>query len=57
MDGYRSTSRKRKVAVTFAEMAESENLRKVILKIIFENKEGKYYICLDRPEYTLYLEE
>ena len=57
MDGYRSTSLKLAVARLFAENAESDDKDKVILKINFENKSGKYYICLDRPDYSMYLEE
>ena len=32
-------------------------LDQVILSIAFENKEGKYYICMDRQDYSIYLDE
>jgi hypothetical protein len=48
---------KKSVARIFAWNAESDELHQVILQITFENKEGKYYICLDKPEFTVYLEE
>ena len=31
--------------------------KKVILKITIENKNEKCYICMDRKEYTVYLDE
>ena len=45
------------VAKTFAADAENDELDQVILSITFENKESKYYICLDKAEYTVYLNE
>ena len=41
----------------FAAKGETDVLDQVILSITFENKEGKYYICLDRAEFTVYLDE
>ena len=57
MDGYRSTSMKEDVALRFAMKAETDELDQVIMKITFENRQGKFYICLDRPDYTLYIDE
>lgn len=36
---------------------KSKDLREVVLKIFMENKQNKYFICLDREDYTLYLDE
>lgn len=57
MDGYRSTSRNYIVARNFAARAESDERAQVILKITLENKKGKYYFCLDKRDYTMYLDE
>jgi len=45
------------VALNFAEQGETDALDQVILSINFENKKGKHYICMDRSEYTVYLDE
>ena len=45
------------VAKNFASIGETDVLDQVILSITFENKEGKYFICLDRLDYTVYLDE
>ena len=57
MDGYRSTSLDLSVARVFAVRGETDERDQVLLRIFMENKEGKYYICLDREDYTMYLEE
>ena len=57
IDGYRSASMIEGVAVSFAAKAEDDNNDKVLLRIKMENKKGKYYICLDRADYTIYLDE
>lgn len=57
LDGYRSSSLKEKIAKDFALKGETDVLDQVVLHIKFENKKGKYYICLDRPDYTMYLDE
>jgi uncharacterized protein YacL (UPF0231 family) len=38
-------------------MSETDELEQVILSIKFENKSEKPYICMDRSEYTVYLDE
>ena len=48
---------KEKIAKDFAIKGETDVLDQVILRIRFENKHGKYYICLDKPDYTMYLDE
>ena len=48
LEGYRSTSRDISVARVFAVRGETDIKSQVLLKIFMENKEGKYYICLDR---------
>ena len=45
------------VAMNFAARGETDILNQVVLRIRMENKHGKYYICLDRKEYTVYLDE
>jgi hypothetical protein len=57
MDGYRSTSLDFGIARTFAAKGESDEKEQVMLRIFMENKEGRYYICLDREDYTIYLDE
>lgn len=57
MDGYRSTSLEYGIARNFAVKGESDQKDQVILRIFMENKEGRYYICLDREDYTIYLDE
>ena len=57
MDGYRSTSLKIHVASQFAKNSATHERFKIILRINLENKSGKYYICLDRPDYSMYLDE
>ena len=39
------------------EAIKNSDQQEVILKMKIENKKGKHYICLDRPEYTLYPDE
>ena len=57
IDGYRSTSLDEKVAMNFAALAETDDLDQVVLNIKIENKFQKYYICLDRDDYSLYCDE
>ena len=58
IEGYRSASLKQKTAEIFAMQGiNNSDQQEVILKMLIENKKGKHYICLDRPEYTLYLDE
>ena len=59
IDGYRSTSLSYGVAKQFATLGRvrSKEKHEVILQIKLENKHSKYYICLDREDYTMYLEE
>lgn len=45
------------MALTFAARNETDELDKVILEIRMENRKGKYYICLDREDYSLYRDE
>lgn len=56
-DGYRSSTKNLHTAKAFAQMSESDEKDQVILKFYMENETGKYYVSLDRPEYTCYLEE
>lgn len=46
-----------RIARKFAEYGESDTLDKVVLKFRLENKRSKYFICLDRPDYSMYPEE
>ena len=46
-----------KVAQNFGAMKETDELDEVLLKITIENKRGKYFICLDNSQYTLYPDE
>lgn len=57
IDGYRSTSLDFNQAKGFAFSARTQETQQVILKIRIENKFGKYYICLDKEDYTLYPDE
>ena len=57
LDGYRSTSLNQCVARRFAAQAETDDHIQVILEIMFENKQSKFHICLDRPDYTMYEDE
>ena len=57
IDGYRSSSLEKSVALTFAARNETDELDKVILEIRMENRKSKYYICLDREDYSLYRDE
>lgn len=41
----------------FAARAETDDMDQVLLKIKLENKSGKYFICLDREDYSLYNDE
>ena len=53
----RFTSMDESVAINFAARGETDILNQVVLRIRMENKHGKYFICLDREDYTLYLDE
>ena len=57
MNGYRSTSRNYIVANNFYARVESNERAQVILKITLENKKGKYYFCLYKRDYIMYLDE
>ena len=57
LEGYRSTSLEEKVARNFANINETDYLERVILVIEMENKHNKYFICLDKAEFTLYPDE
>ena len=57
IQGYRSTSLSYHAAKQFAEYRKTDKTELVILKIKLENKESNYFICLDRPEYTIYPDE
>ena len=61
MDGFQSASFSAAVAERFAMLAQSDIIedgqQEVVMRINFENGKGKYYICLDRPDYTSYPEE
>lgn len=57
IDGYRSTSLNEITAMNFAARAETDFLDQVLLRIKLENKQAKYYIVLDREDYTLYCDE
>ena len=57
IEGYRSTSLDYVTARYFASNAKTDEKREVMLKIRLENKHSKYYICLDRKEYTMYFDE
>lgn len=57
IEGYRSSSLDLETAKKFAADASTEDKVKIIFKIKLENKEGKYFIHLDRAEYTIYLDE
>ena len=57
IDGYRSTSLNEITAMYFAARAETDFLDQVLLRIKLENKQAKYYIVLDREDYTLYCDE
>lgn len=48
---------KESVAQNFAALSETDELDQVLLKIKFENKKGRHYICLDRKEYSMYPDE
>lgn len=45
------------IARAFAQKAETDQLNQVLLKIDMENKNNKYFVFLDRPDYTLYPSE
>lgn len=45
------------VAKKFGAREETDDMDEVLLKITVENKRGKYFICLDNREYTLYPDE
>ena len=57
LDCYRSTSMSESTARSFAARAETDVLDQVILRLKIENKKSKYFICLDREDYTIYLDE
>lgn len=57
MKGYRSCSLDESVELNFAKMAQSEGKVMVLLKITLSNEKGKFYIRLDKDEYTLYPKE
>ena len=57
IDGYRSSSLDYNMARYFAHAGKTDEKLEVVLKIRMENKHGKYYFCLDKDEYTLYLDE
>lgn len=57
LDGYVSASRSLIVAKNFANMAESDDDNKVLLKFTIINETGKHYISLDREDYTSYIDE
>ena len=57
IEGYRSTTRNYGTARLFAMNAMSEDKEEVILEFTLENKNSRYYFCLDREEYTMYPKE
>ena len=57
LDGYRSTSMSKDVAANFALRGKQEDKQKVLLTIEFENQSSQFFISLNRPDYTLYLDE
>ena len=57
IDGYRSTSLDYNIARHFAHAGEEDEKVEVILKIRMENKYGKYFMCLNTEEYSIYPDE
>ena len=59
LDGYVSTSRNQKLARYFANQSQKDDFtqEQVLMIITMENKTGKYYISLDRDDYTCYSDE
>ena len=59
IEGYRSASMEYSTARVFAAMSMSETDEnvEVILRFKVENLENRYFICLDKEDYTLYPEE
>lgn len=56
LEGYVSTTRDLKLAKKFANLGQlrDENNAAVVLYISMDNKNSKYFINLDRPDYTNY---
>lgn len=57
MDGYNSASLDEGIARYFALKSETDTNNPVLLKIRIENETSKYFISLDREEYTFYPDE
>ena len=57
LDGYSSTSLEIQTGIEYANHASKLDSVKVLLKITMENESSRFYICLDRDEYTCYPEE
>ena len=57
IEGFRSASEDIRTALDFAYKGLDEDTQAVLLKFCLENKRGKYFICLDRDDYTQYPDE
>ena len=57
LDGYSSASLDEKIAANFAAQAETDDADQVLMRITMENESGKYYVSLDREDYTCYPNE
>ena len=58
LDGFISTSLSEETALAFAQPKKGDTEKmQVLLKIEFENLKGRYYISLDREDYTIYPDE